>query len=45
MANNNRATNWCLTLNNPTEPTDEYLRRFYETLKCKYVVGQTESGE
>lgn len=40
-----KSTNWIGTKNNPDINTLEYLQRFYDTSKARYVCGQLEKGE
>jgi len=39
-----QSRNYLLTLNNPTEPAQEYLDKIHQTLKAVYTVGQLEKG-
>lgn len=39
-----RANNWLMTLNNPEEDPQEYLKRFFNKTEAVYVVGQLEQG-
>lgn len=41
----NKSRNWLMTLNNPTEPGEDYLNRVYKETKAKYCVGQLEKGK
>lgn len=40
-----KSTNWIATKNNPEIATLDYLQRYYDVSKARYVCGQLEKGE